>query len=375
MSGGSGMKQEWDTRARHPSFRYVDNRARTEEEFQALGLADADAILADVSSTCPRTPRFWRSGAGSAKSSGRWPSVSARCGESTSREMVKQARLRLAHQGNVRIEENSGSDLQGLPGEYFDLCYSCAALRHVPERAIIETYLADAYRILKPGGVLKIEVGGVYANNPFRSLYKGRADSWQGVRFTMPKIGRMVEEARFELVAAYHARFAEHLGYSSAVENSIETQRTLWIVARKAPGMDVWERSGFAAGQALEKRVPAGSRVILTEYGLEDHLVTAGGSHVEFLYLHEPGESADAIESTGRAAGAGWRLPAPSGTASGGWITTRVSRRTSKNATGSWNKRQATCSSTCDELSRMAMIYLISQHYPPETAQELQWHG
>ena len=42
------MKTEWDGRAREDVFRYVDDRGSTDEEFEALGVRDADLLLADV---------------------------------------------------------------------------------------------------------------------------------------------------------------------------------------------------------------------------------------------------------------------------------------------------------------------------------------
>src|SRR5215207_1511051 len=94
------MKQEWDARAQEPSLLYLDDRARSEEEFRALGEADARMILADVK-------------------------------EYLSPEMIRRGRERLSGLDHVRFVETGGSDLAGVPDAYFDFCYSYFTFRHL----------------------------------------------------------------------------------------------------------------------------------------------------------------------------------------------------------------------------------------------------
>lgn len=284
------MKQDWDERAQETTNLFIDNRARSEEEFKALGEADAQMILADVSRYLTPDATVLEIGCGN----GRLLEPMARrfrevWGVDISAEMIKRGRARLAHLTHVHFVENEGADLAGVPSHYFDLCYSYFTFRHFTEHALTEHYLKEAYRTLKHQGILKVEISGVYANNPFRQLYdENHADTWQGVRFSMSEIVKMVEGIGFQMIAAYHPYQQQQLLAADAAHEDIEKQRRLWVVARKDQSMDEWEAVCYAAGQALARFVPSGSVVLLPEPEMENHLIAAGADHVRFLYLDPP---------------------------------------------------------------------------------------
>jgi ubiquinone/menaquinone biosynthesis C-methylase UbiE len=291
------MKRDWERRAQELSLRFIDDRAHNEEELKALGEADAEMILSDISQYLTPEARLLEIGCGIGRLMGpmarRFSEV---WGVDISPEMIRRGRERLAAFSNVRFVENSGTDLQGVPGDYFDLCYSYFAFRHLTEHWMTESYIREAHRVLKQGGILKVEVSGIYATNPFRSLYEeGRADSWQGVRFCMSEIVRLVETVGFQMMAAYHPREKQQMLASSQLCEDVERQRRLWVVARKDSGMDQWEKVCYASGQALARVVPPGSVVLLPEFEMEEHLVVAGAAHVHFSYLESPADSAGAI--------------------------------------------------------------------------------
>lgn len=300
------MKQDWDARAQEPSTLYLDNRARSEEEFRALGEADARMILADVEADLSPEARVLEIGCGV----GRILEHMARrfreaWGVDVSPEMIRRGRERLSGLDHVRFVETGGSDLAGVPDAYFDFCYSYFTFRHLTEHRFTEAYVREAFRVLRPGGILKIEASGVYATNPFREFYDGQANSWQGVRFTMSEIVRVVEAAGFQMIAAYHPRAGQQALATDAVHEDVERQRRLWVVARKDDGMDEWEAVCHAAGRALGRTVPAGGRVLLPECELENHLALAGASGVSFIYLAAPDDEAGAVELLERHRAAG----------------------------------------------------------------------
>lgn len=291
------MKQDWEERARASTHIFIDDRAHTEEELRALGEADAEMILADASQDLTPDAAVLEIGCGI----GRLMEPMARrfrevWGVDISAEMIQRGRIRLAALDNVHFVENNGMDLAGVPSDHFDLCYSYFTFRHLTEHAMTERYIQEAYRTLKRGGILKVEVSGVYANNPFRQLYDERhADSWQGVRFSMSEIVKLVEGIGFQMIAAYHPHQKQQLLAANAAHEDIERQRRLWVVARKEPGMDLWEAVCYAAAQALAQAAPPGSMVILPEYEMENHLAAAGADHIKFLYLDAPEDGAGAI--------------------------------------------------------------------------------
>lgn len=291
------MKQDWDERAQETTNLFIDNRARSEEEFKALGEADAQMILADVSRYLTPEATVLEIGCGN----GRILEPMARrfrevWGVDISAEMIKRGRERLADFAHAHFVENNGTDMAEVPSDHFDLCYSYFTFRHFTEHVITERYLKEAYRALKPRGILKVEISGVYASNPFRHLYdENHADTWQGVRFSMSEIVKMVEAIGFQMIAAYHPYQQQQLLAADAAHEDIEKQRRLWIVARKDQSMDEWEAVCYAAGQALARSVPSSSVVLLPEPEMENHLVAAGAEHVKFLYLDPPEDGASII--------------------------------------------------------------------------------
>jgi ubiquinone/menaquinone biosynthesis C-methylase UbiE len=300
------MKRDWDERVKAEPLHAVDDQSLTEEELRASGAADAEVVLADVGQYLTSDASVLEVGCGIGRLleplAGRFREV---CGVDVSGEMVARGRLRLAHLDNVRFVENNGSDLEGIPHEHFDLCYSAWALQHVPDRSAIRRYITEAHRVLKRGGILKFQVWGVYAVNPFRKLYDDSGvDTYYGVRFTMSEIVSMVEEASFQMIAAYHAHDRQVM---ESHNPETKQQRTLWVVARKGRGVDEWESVCFDAGRALARVVPEGASVILLEPETAAHLVVAGAAGVRFLSLYAPGDSAGGIRELERLRSQGGR--------------------------------------------------------------------
>lgn len=67
-------------------------------------------------------------------------------------EMVRLAR-ELNQGGNCRFELNARSDLTAFDDRSFDFVYSALVLQHLPRRELIEGYLGEFLRVLRPGGL------------------------------------------------------------------------------------------------------------------------------------------------------------------------------------------------------------------------------
>jgi SAM-dependent methyltransferase len=70
--------------------------------------------------------------------------------------MVRRAR----EQGlpeNVRLHVLSGRNLDGIPGQSVCFAFSHLVFQHVPEDAIVESYLHEIARVLRPGGVAALQ--------------------------------------------------------------------------------------------------------------------------------------------------------------------------------------------------------------------------
>jgi ubiquinone/menaquinone biosynthesis C-methylase UbiE len=78
-------------------------------------------------------------------------------GVDISQEMVTLAR-RLGSCENCRFEVNTSADLQQFPSASFDFIYSALVLQHLPRRELIEAYLGEFLRVLRPGGLAVFQV-------------------------------------------------------------------------------------------------------------------------------------------------------------------------------------------------------------------------
>ena len=92
-------------------------------------------------------------------------------------EMVRQARRGLADFPNVRVFRNNGRDLSVVGGSWWnrwgigrklqlDFAFSCIVFQHIPNREIIENYVREVNRLLRPGGLFKFQVQGNPASKP-----------------------------------------------------------------------------------------------------------------------------------------------------------------------------------------------------------------
>jgi SAM-dependent methyltransferase len=215
-------------------------------------------------------------------------------GVDVSGEMIAQAERRLGQRPGLHLVENSGKDIADVPDGHFDLCFSMQVLECAPTVAVVRAYVTEAHRVLKVGGVLKIQVGGVYPNNPFRRFYRENRDTWTGVRLTMSEAVGMIEKIGFETVAAYHDRRPDSPNPEVELPHA---QHRIWLVGRKGPGMDVWEAAHFGAGQAVVDHVPPGASVILPHRKVEEFLVGAGATHVTWLPAYDPTDDEDGVKA------------------------------------------------------------------------------
>jgi SAM-dependent methyltransferase len=84
-------------------------------------------------------------------------------------EMIRQAR-ELVPDDRVRFELGSGSSLQPVQDGTADLVLTFTVFQHIPEISVIEGYIREAGRVLKPGGVFVFQ----WNNTPGAGRWKVR---------------------------------------------------------------------------------------------------------------------------------------------------------------------------------------------------------
>ena len=211
------MRRDWDQRARENARYYVASGREqwTDEEYYHSGeLNLQQEILTDLGNVCqgkdPGLMRILEIGCGTGRIT---RALARQFGEvyavDISAEMVRQARLALRDFPTAHVFQNNGRDLSvirrsGLPrlldrlglgaGLRFDFAFSYIVFQHIPSYDVIENYVREVHRLLRPGALFKFQVQG----NPGEDNDEQR-DSWLGVSFTEEQARSMADRCGFEM--------------------------------------------------------------------------------------------------------------------------------------------------------------------------------
>lgn len=187
------MEREWDQRARKNALYYV-NTERTdwsEEEFFRSGRREVEEqILSDMGNICqgkdPRQMRVLEIGCGAGRVT---RPLSEVFGEvhavDVSGEMVRRARQVLAGRPNVFLYKNNGMDLSVLGDLKFDFAFSIVVFQHIPRREVVESYVREVHRLLRPGALFKFQLQGDLR------VRTSPDDTWIGAPFSDPQVVEM----------------------------------------------------------------------------------------------------------------------------------------------------------------------------------------
>lgn len=206
------MRRDWDKRARENARHYVATGKEqwSEEEFYRSGqITVEEFILTDLVNVCqgkdPKDMKVLEIGCGAGRIT---RALAGFFGEvyavDISREMVRQARTALRQFPNAHVFRNSGKDLSVVRTNWWnrfgigerlqlDFAFSIIVFQHIPSREIIENYVREVNRLLRPGALFKFQVQG----SP-RVVVKAE-DSWVGVPFTEHEAREMADRCGFEM--------------------------------------------------------------------------------------------------------------------------------------------------------------------------------
>lgn len=200
------MRRDWDARARENARHYVATAKDdwTEEEFFRTGEINvADEVLTDMINICqgrdPAAMRVLEIGCGAGRLTRALSEIFGRVdGVDVSGEMIERARHALGSRPNIRFHQNNGVDLATFGGAEFDFSFSYIVFQHIPSKEIIENYVREVHRVLKPGSLFKFQVQGCPSE-------ERQCDTWFGVGFTEDEMRRMADRCGFEMRYSYGA--------------------------------------------------------------------------------------------------------------------------------------------------------------------------
>lgn len=207
------MRRDWNRRARENARYYVATGREewSEEEFYNSGEATLrEEILSDLGNVCqgrdPKDMTVLEIGCGAGRVTralaGFFGKVYA---VDISSEMVRRARSALRDYPNAQVFRNNGKDLSAIRGGWwqrlakkqkeirFDFAFSCIVFQHIPSREIIENYVREVNRVLKPGALFKFQVQG------YATVEVKPGDTWVGMPYTRREAIEMAERCGFEM--------------------------------------------------------------------------------------------------------------------------------------------------------------------------------
>ena len=194
------MRADWDARARENARYYVNTATEswTDEAFFATGERTvAEEILTDMTNICqgrePKQMKVLEIGCGAGRVT---RALANLFGEvhavDVSGEMADRAKRALEGHPHAHVYQNNGMDLSIVPGENFDFAFSTIVFQHIPSRNVIENYVREVSRLLRPGGLFKFQVQG---DTTFKSA---EDDTWLGVSFSDDEAVGMANRCGFE---------------------------------------------------------------------------------------------------------------------------------------------------------------------------------
>jgi ubiquinone/menaquinone biosynthesis C-methylase UbiE len=194
------MRRDWDERARLNARHFV-NTGRDEwsdEEFFHSGERTvAEEILTDMINICqgkdPKEMKVLEIGCGAGRVT---RALSFLFGEvhavDISAEMIAAAGRALADRPNVRLYQNNGRDLAVVEAREIDFAFSTIVFQHIPSREVIENYVREVHRLLRPGALFKFQVQGD------ATLETPPDDTWLGAAYSDADAVAMANRTGFE---------------------------------------------------------------------------------------------------------------------------------------------------------------------------------
>jgi SAM-dependent methyltransferase len=194
------MRREWDERARENARYYVATASENwtdEDYFESGRINVSDEVLTDMINVCqgkdPKQMKVLEIGCGSGRITRALAEIFGEVyAVDISGEMIRQARETLKNTPNAHVFQNNGTDLSVLGDIQVDFAFSYIVFQHIPSRQVIQSYVREVARVLRPGGLFKFQVQGD------ATLLTSPEDTWLGVPFSDGDAIDMAEACGFE---------------------------------------------------------------------------------------------------------------------------------------------------------------------------------
>jgi SAM-dependent methyltransferase len=194
------MRREWDERARENARYYVATAHENwtdEDYFESGRINVSDEVLTDMINVCqgkdPKQMKVLEIGCGSGRITRALAEIFGEVyAVDISGEMIRHACETLRNTPNAHVFQNNGTDLSVLGDIQVDFAFSYIVFQHIPSRQVIQSYVREVARLLRPGGLFKFQVQGD------ATLLTSPEDTWLGVPFSDGDAIDMAEACGFE---------------------------------------------------------------------------------------------------------------------------------------------------------------------------------
>src|SRR5258706_13564434 len=195
----SRLREDWNARAREDAGYYVafGRRGQDDAEF----FATASDLVRGLERELERIPADQRSGVRGLEigcGPGRVMRPLARHfaelhGIDVADEMIALARENLRGVPNAFPRTTDGATLAGYADESMDFVYSYAVFQHIPSRDVVFQYLRETHRVLKTGGIARLQLSGLPS--------RGETDTWNGARFNSQELMEFAQQRDLQVLA------------------------------------------------------------------------------------------------------------------------------------------------------------------------------
>lgn len=107
-----------------------------------------------------------------------------------SEKMIEDASVRLKNNHNIRLLVGDGVTYP-LPSDHFDFVFSYIVFQHMPSEEVVKSNLKEVCRVLKPGGIAKIQLRGVQVK---------KSNWYYGPSFDKNKLKNLLNGLDFTLI-------------------------------------------------------------------------------------------------------------------------------------------------------------------------------
>ena len=211
------MRADWNERALEDAYYYVafGRKGQDDEEFFSTA-GDVVRMLEAELKRLPAGERRARKALEIGCGPGRlMRPMSWNFGEihgvDVSDAMIRLATKKLVSVPNAFPRATDGTSLACYGDEFFDYVYSYAVFQHIPSPEVVFSYLSEARRVLKTGGIVRCQINGLPKTAK-------QYTTWEGARISAGEVAEYACANDFQLLALEGA----------------DTQY-MWVTMRKQP--------------------------------------------------------------------------------------------------------------------------------------------